>query len=179
MDEDLQRIKKLYLDVIGDNCYQVSQILDKEKPNNHDVETVYQLIDQAYRVVEHLGHDQELIYTTGQISIALLTLINYQTRSGNDDLVHHNIDKSSLDEKRIISNCIELTEVYNDVAALYNFVMFWISELTNNDIIDPEDANTLVDDLNERYFDKVSEGQPLFTVDFDEIAFEGSDMNGK
>lgn len=179
MDADLQKIKKLYLDVIGDNCCQVSKILDKERPTDQDIQTVYQLIDQAYRVVEHLGSDQELVYTTGQVSVALLTLINYQTRSENDNLVHHNIDKSNLDEKRIISNCIELTEVYNDVAALYNFVMFWISELTNNDIIDPKDANTLVDDLNERYFDKVSERQPLFTVDFSEIAFEGSEANGE
>lgn len=155
--EQAQRVTRLYLSTIADNCQQATELMGNEV-DRKTIDHVFQLLDQADKCLDQMQTDSEVesVVTANQQLI-----ISLQIHQMSFDAIENTYNGLFDDDNT--QGAIGMLSFANKVANLFNFCNLWIMELANHELITLAEAQQLLNQLTP-FRDKISNYVPILEV---------------
>lgn len=168
--EQVKKIKRMYLDLIAENCKKSTQMLSKIMLDDHQnledksrtVDQMNNLLDQAFEAIASMSTDDFVQALDFPPVLEELTSINGANREVICNMLTEMLDKD-IDISPADGGypTIFLMHYFGDVCQLHNFVETWLRSMVGNGNITKKEANNLIDQLDQKYFNDVGNVVPL------------------
>lgn len=170
--EQVKEVKRLYLDLIAEHCKQASQMLStilsdsqSEAENDRMTNEMDDLIAQAFGAIANMSTDDYVQALDFPPVLEELTSVNAANREILSNMLTEMLDNNA-DEDDVDGgySMIFLMRYINDICQLHNFVETWLHAMAGYKHITTKEADTLIDELDQRYFNDTAQVIPIINM---------------
>lgn len=170
--EQIKKIKRLYLDLIAEHCKQASQMLStilsdsqSEADDENVADQMDDLIEQAFEAIANMSDDERVQALDFPPVLEELTVTNATNRDVLSGMLTNMLDNNANpDEEDGGYTMIFLMRYISDICQLHNFVETWLRAMAGYKHITTKEADTLIDQLDQKYFDDVAHVIPIINM---------------
>lgn len=170
--EQVKKVKRLYLDLVAENCKQATKLLStilsdsqSEAENNRMTNEMDDLIAQAFGAIANMSTDDYVQALDFPPVLEELTSVNAANREILSNMLTEMLDNNA-DEDDVDGgySMIFLMRYINDICQLHNFVETWLHAMAGYKHITTKEADTLIDELDQKYFDDTAQVIPIINM---------------
>lgn len=170
--EQIKEVKRLYLDLIAEHCKQASQMLStilsdsqSETENDRMTNEMDDLIAQAFGAIANMSTDDYVQALDFPPVLEELTSVNAANREILSNMLTEMLDNNA-DEDDVDGgySMIFLMRYISDICQLHNFVETWLHAMAGYNHITTKEADTLIDELDQQYFNDVANVIPIINM---------------
>lgn len=170
--EQVKEVKRLYLDLIAEHCKQASQMLStilsdsqSEAENDRMTNEMGDLIAQAFGAIANMSTDDYVQALDFPPVLEELTSVNAANREILSNMLTEMLDNNA-DEDDVDGgySMIFLMRYISDICQLHNFVETWLHAMAGYKHITTKEADTLIDELDQQYFNDVANVIPIINM---------------
>lgn len=170
--EQVKEIKRLYLDLIAEHCKQASQMLStilldsqSEADGENLADQMDDLIEQAFEAIANMSDDKRVQTLDFPPVLEELTVTNAANRDVLSGMLTNMLDNNANpDEEDGGYTMIFLMRYISDICQLHNFVETWLHAMAGYKHITTKEADALIDELDQKYFDDVANVIPIINM---------------
>ena len=170
--EQIKEVKRLYLDLIAENCKQASQMLStilldsqSEADGENLADQMDDLIDQAFEAIANMSNDEHVQTLDFPPVLEELTVTNAANRDVLSGMLTNMLDNNANpDEEDGGYTMIFLMRYINDICQLHNFIETWLRAMAGYKHITTKEADALINELDQKYFNDVANVIPIINM---------------
>ena len=168
--EQVKKVKRLYLDLVAENCKQATKLLSKimfggqsEAENDRMTNEMGDLIAQAFEAIANMSTDDYVQALDFPPVLEELTSVNAANREILSNMLTEMLDNNADDVDGGYS-MIFLMRYISDICQLHNFVETWLRAMAGYKHVTTKEVDTLIDELDQQYFNDVANVIPIINM---------------